>query len=470
MLAADSPRPLSVVVPCYNEASTVGALLRRVAEVPVVREIVVVDDASSDGSREILRSLLASWPASAPPLRVFLQPANRGKGAALREGFRHVEGPISVVQDADLEYDPRELPRLIQPILDGDADVVYGSRFEGFPRRVLFFWHSLGNRFLTMLSNMTTNLNLTDMETCYKAFRSEIIRSLPLRCERFGFEPEVTAKLAKLGCRIYEVPVSYRGRSYAEGKKIGWWDGVKALAVILRFWLSDDLGLDTGTMTLRVMRKADRYNRWIYETVRPWLGRDLLEIGSGIGNMTRHFLRHGQVTASDVSPRYVEELRRTFSGTPNVEVRDLDISKDSYPRTEIHDTIVCLNVLEHIEDDVAALRNMRKLLRPGGRAVIFVPANPRLYCEIDRGVGHYRRYVKEELARRMAVAGFRLLHARYHNPVGAVGWWVSGRALGRKTLTSGGVRGFDALMPLLRLQDRVDTRFSLSVLAVGERV
>src|SRR5579883_1085717 len=218
------PRPLSVVVPCYNERETIAQILRRVSEVPVVHEIIVVDDCSQDGTRDALKNLLAAWPSDRPPLHVLYQPVNKGKGAALRAGFRRATGQLTIVQDADLEYDPREYPKLIQPILDGDADVVYGSRFAGFPRRVLYYWHSLGNRFLTTLSNMATNLNLTDMETCYKVFKTDILQLIPIRSDRFGFEPEITAKIARLGCRVYEVPISYRGRSYAEGKKIGWKD------------------------------------------------------------------------------------------------------------------------------------------------------------------------------------------------------------------------------------------------------
>jgi glycosyltransferase involved in cell wall biosynthesis len=235
-------RPLSVVIPCYNERATIREILARVAAVPVVREIVVVDDRSTDGTRDLLREIRASWPADRPPLRVIEQPLNRGKGAALRAGFQHVLGKLTIVQDADLEYDPGEYPRLIRPILEGDADVVYGSRFAQFPRRFPHSWHSFGNRVLTTLSNMATNLNLTDMETCYKVFKTEILRSIPLRSDRFGFEPEITAKIAKLGCRVREIPISYRGRGYGEGKKIGWKDGLQALWIIFKYWLVDDAG------------------------------------------------------------------------------------------------------------------------------------------------------------------------------------------------------------------------------------
>ncbi|MEL7060898.1 MAG: glycosyltransferase family 2 protein [Acidobacteriota bacterium] len=227
---------LTVVIPAYNERPTVETLLRRVAEAPlpdgVEVEMVVVDDGSTDGTRELLRELEV---ASDPPFRLIEHPANRGKGAAVRTGFSHARGDFVLVQDADLEYDPIEYPNLLQPILDGRADVVYGSRFLGGPHRVLFFWHYLGNRALTTLSNMFTDLNLSDMETCYKVFRSEVLRDMDLESDRFGIEPELTAKVAKQRARIYEVPISYHGRTYAEGKKIGWRDGFGAIWAILRY-------------------------------------------------------------------------------------------------------------------------------------------------------------------------------------------------------------------------------------------
>ena len=220
---------LTVVVPVFNEAATVRELLRRVLAAPVEKEVVVVDDGSSDGTREILASI------EAPDVRVILHERNRGKGAALRTGFSAARGRVVVVQDADLEYDPAEFPVLLAPILDGRADAVFGSRFLGGPHRVLYARHRLGNAVLTLLSNLATNLNLTDMETCYKAVRREVLQSLVLREDRFGFEPEVTAKLAWAGARIYEVPISYSGRTYEEGKKIRWTDGVRALWCIWKY-------------------------------------------------------------------------------------------------------------------------------------------------------------------------------------------------------------------------------------------
>ena len=225
---------LSVVIPVYNERQWIGELVRRVQAVPIPKEILLIDDCSTDGTREILRSL------EGEELRIFYQDANQGKGAALRVGFKHASGDVILVQDADLEYDPAEYPRLIQPIVENRADVVYGSRFIGDCHRVLYYWHSVGNKVLTMLSNIFSNLNLTDMETCYKVFRREVLAGIQLKSNRFGFEPEITAKIAKRrnpAWRIYEIPISYSGRTYEEGKKIGLKDAIQAFFCIIRYWL-----------------------------------------------------------------------------------------------------------------------------------------------------------------------------------------------------------------------------------------
>ena len=250
--ALDNPK-ISVVIPVYNEKATIEEILRRVSETGLRKEIVIIDDCSTDGTRQYLEAIVEAqgkgetWaaahdggdPVDVRELRVFFQAQNQGKGAALRRGFAEAGGDIVLVQDADLEYDPKDYPTLLGPIIDGRADVVFGSRFLGGPQRVHYFWHYVANKILTLLSDVMTNLKLTDMETCYKAFRKEVLEGIKLRSDRFGFEPEITAKISKGNWRIYEVPISYAGRTYEEGKKITWKDGVKALWCIFWFKIAD---------------------------------------------------------------------------------------------------------------------------------------------------------------------------------------------------------------------------------------
>jgi len=232
------PPKLSIIMPVYNERRTIAESIERVWKAPLdlPAELVVVDDASTDGTRGVLETVAAQ---NAESIRLVVHVANRGKGAAIRTGLAHARGEIVLIQDADLEYDPRDYSRLLEPILEGQADVVYGNRFHGGPHRVLYFWHYVGNRALTLLTNVVTGLNLSDMEVGYKVFRADVLRRLTLKSDRFGFEPEVTVKVAKLGCRVYEVPIRYHGRTYEEGKKITWRDGLAAVFQILRYRLVD---------------------------------------------------------------------------------------------------------------------------------------------------------------------------------------------------------------------------------------
>jgi glycosyltransferase involved in cell wall biosynthesis len=466
-----APSRLSVLVPVYDEVGTIRPLLERVRAVPLQKEVIVVDDCSTDGTSQVLEEYRAATPDT-PDFRLLVvrHAKNQGKGAAVRTAVGHVTGDLVVIQDADLEYDPREYPRLIQPILDGHADVVYGSRFSGSPRRVLLFWHTVGNRFLTLLSNMCTNLNLTDMETCYKVFKADILRRIPLRSNGFGLEPELTAKVAHLRCRIYEVPIAYYGRAYAEGKKIGWKDALAAVWTILRFAAMPDVGReDAGYTTLRRVEVLHRYNGFLWDLMQPFIGRRVLEVGAGTGLLTRFLAKRERVLATELDPEYVDLLRRTFADKPNVEVRPLDLARlaaDGIPPRSF-DTVVCSNVLEHIEDDGKALAAMRDVLEPGGRVVLIVPALQSLYGSIDRAIHHYRRYSRTELTDKLERAGLAVEHVSYFNMLGVPGWFLNARVLKRSSVPGVQARINDWLVPWLRLERRFGPPVGMSLLAVA---
>src|SRR5437667_2152243 len=292
-------------MPVYNERTVVDRCISLVLAAPLPenmdRELIIVDDCSTDGTYAILERLAAAH----PDIQLHRHAVNQGKGAAIRTAIEYAVGDFSLIQDADLEYDSSEYPILLKPLLDGRADAVFGSRYlAGEQKRVLFFWHSVINKTLTLISNMFCNLNLTDMETCYKVFRTDLLKSIPIRSDRFGFEPEIVMKCAKRKLRIYEVPISYHGRSYEEGKKIGWKDGVKALGVILKFWLIDDLyAIPYGRAFLHNLTGTPQYLRWLAEIVRPYLGDKVLELGAGIGNLAGRLMsRRLLYVAADTDP------------------------------------------------------------------------------------------------------------------------------------------------------------------------
>jgi SAM-dependent methyltransferase len=321
---------------------------------------------------------------------------------------------------------------------------------------------------------MFTNLNLTDMETCYKMFRREVVQSLSIESRRFGIEPEITAKVARRGYRIYEVPISYYGRTYDEGKKIGWKDAVSALATIVRHGLREaEDPRNVGHVTLMRMARLEPYNRWLVSRFDGAVGRRVLEIGAGFGNITRHFRGRELVVASDLDPVALEHLKGTFRDDPAVCVASYRFPLDTAAREEIRamriDTVVCLNVLEHIEDDRATLADMYDLLQPGGRLVLLVPAFARLYGTLDEHLRHFRRYEKEELERKVREAGFVVEALMYLNRPGIFGWWVNGKLLRRRVLPRSQLLAFKLLMPLLEREKERPPSTGLSLVAIGRK-
>src|SRR5271157_5335634 len=318
---------LSILMPVYNERTVVEQCISLVLAAPLPeemdRELVIVDDCSTDGTFDILQHLAMQN----PQIQLHRHTQNSGKGAAIRTAIQKASGDFSLIQDADLEYDPSEYPRLLKPLLTGHADAVFGSRYLVREQtRILPFWHSMINKWLTLLSNMFCNLNLTDMETGYKVFRTDLLKSIPIRSNRFGFEPEITMKAAKRKLRIYEVPISYHGRTYEEGKKIGWKDGVKALGVILHFWLIDDLYVEPyGRAFLNNLTGTPQYLSWLARVLRPHLGDTVLELGAGIGTITGRLMgKRLCYIAAEKDPLYLHSLRNRFLRTPSVTVCKLD--------------------------------------------------------------------------------------------------------------------------------------------------
>jgi glycosyltransferase involved in cell wall biosynthesis len=466
---------LSVVVPVYNERYLVAELVHRVLAVsaPEIRELelLLVDDGSKDGSLDILRRLAAEHPDR---IRLLEQGKNQGKGAAIRRGIAEATGDLILFQDADLEYDPRDYPRLIRPFLEDGADVVYGSRFlPSERRRVLNYRHTLGNQLLTRFSNWLTDLNLTDMETCYKIFRAPLLKSIPIRSNDFAMEPEITAKVAKRECRIFEVPISYLGRTYREGKKIGWKDGFKAFRTMVKYHLIDDIYAEDeyGSHILHSLEKAQHFNRWMAEAIAPYVGARVLEIGAGIGNITTWLLPRDFYLASDINPHYLDYLKNLSLGKPYLKVARLDLedSQCFEPWQGKFDTVVCLNVLEHVRDPLLALRNMYDALQPGGRLVLYVPQGQQLYSSLDEVLGHRCRYSKKMLGEELRSVGFELETLRDFNHFGVPGWFLNGKLLKRRHFSRNQLKIFNVLVPAIRRVDNLVPGAGLGIIAVSRK-
>ena len=463
---------LSVLMPLYNEEEFVAASIQRVLEAPLPEdvdlELVVVDDGSTDSSVEIVQELVEQHPDK---ISLSRHPVNRGKGAAIRTALELARGDFAIIHDADLEYDPKEFPKLLCPLLEGYADVVYGSRFQSAgERRVLYFWHALANHTLTTLCNIASNLNLTDMETCYKAFRTDLVKSIPLRSERFGFEPEITIKLAQRQARVYEVPIRYHGRTYDEGKKIGLRDAVQALFIIVRYWISRDTYLDPGARILDTLAHTPRFNDWMAATIRPYVGSQVLELGAGIGNLTRQLSpRRRRYVATDIDMEHLSRLRTRFQNRPNLQIGYCDLSKSETftPFAKQMDTVICLNVVEHVADDQLALDNIASTLAEGGRAIVLVPQGQSIYGTLDEVLGHYRRYSERDLGAKMEQAGLRLEKIIRFNRVTRPAWFINGRIFKKRGFGRFQLWAFDRMVWLWRRIDGWLPWNPVSIIAVG---
>ncbi len=468
-------RQLSILVPLYNEEELVGELLRRVIEAPLpgglTREIIVVNDCSKDDSAAVVTDFIAANPAH--KIRLFHHEKNQGKGAAIRTAIGLAEGEFSVIQDSDLEYDPNDFMHLLGPLVSGKADVVFGSRFLiSGERRVLYYWHSLANHLLTTLCNIVSDLNLTDMETCYKAFRTTLAQSIPIQSDRFGLEPELTIKFARRKARIYETPISYHGRTYEEGKKIGLKDAFEAVWVILRSKFTKQLYKDHGPEVLDAMALAPKFNKWMADTISPWAGKKVLEIGAGVGNMTRQLAPKRKLyVASDLDPEHLAQLKNAFGHRPTMRIAHLDATLPEHfePWAGQLDTVVCLNVLEHIEDDFGTLRRIYSLLEPGGRLLLLVPQGPEAYGALDAAIGHFRRYTIPGLSELVKSAGYELEDMLTFNRISYPGWRFTGQVMKTANLSPLGMRIFDKFVWLWRRIDKSLPWPPASIIAIARR-
>jgi 2-polyprenyl-3-methyl-5-hydroxy-6-metoxy-1,4-benzoquinol methylase len=465
---------LSILVPVYNEEDLVRPLLDRVLSVDFGEslevEIVAVDDGSSDASGAILEEVQAAYPGK---IVVVKHVRNRGKGAAIRTAIQHASGDFGVIQDSDLEYNPAELPRLLKPLLEGRADAVFGSRFASAgERRVLYFWHSLANHFLTTLCNVVADLNLTDMETGYKAFRLPLVKTIPLRSERFGIEPELTIKLAQRGAALYEVPISYYGRTYSEGKKIGLRDAFGAVWTILSNALRRDVYQDPGAAILDALSQTPRFNRWMADTIRPFVGTRVIEIGAGMGNLTRHLCaRRKFYLATDIDHAHLDRMHVRFLNLPQVALAECDLSMPGHFENlqGMADTVICLNVLEHVEDDHKGLRNIASALEAGGRAIVLVPQDQKIYGTLDEVLGHYRRYAESELRKKAEAAGLVVEQVLHFNRITRPGWYLNGSLLHRRHFDRLQLWIFDHLVWLWRRIDPMVPWPAVSIIAIARK-
>ncbi|HVB98235.1 MAG TPA: glycosyltransferase [Candidatus Dormibacteraeota bacterium] len=470
---------LSVLVPVYCEEYLLEASLARLeslGQCPRLStvQIVVVDDGSHDATPAAIerfqRSLAARPWADSFEWLFLRHERNRGKGAAIRTALAHATGELVVIHDADLEYFPEDLPKMIPLFLEQDADAVFGSRFlAGEFKRVLFYRHALANRFLTFLCDLVCDLNLSDMETCYKMVRTDLLRSIQLESRDFRIEPELAIKLAKRGARIFEVPIRYAGRSYQEGKKIGWRDGIQALVAILGFAISDHVYIEDpdGGQILERLARAPRFSRWMADSIRPWVGQRVLEIGAGTGNLTVNLVPRKLYWASDLNPSYVKALERLSEGRPYLRVSHTDgCLAETFPPLKDFDTAIGLNVVEHVDDAAGFMRNVSGVLAAGGRAIVLVPQGQWLYGSLDEALGHRLRYSRRKLAALGRAAGFELEQMMPFNRAGVLAWWLNGKILGRRTFGLWQIKTLNGLTPLFRRLDRWLPWPSLSLIAI----
>jgi len=464
---------LSILVAVYNEANSIKTVLEHIAKTvraeQISAELIVVDNGSRDRSRETVEESAKQFPDI--PLHLIPLAENAGKGAAIRMAIAKAQGEFCIIQDADFEYDPADYPKLLRPLVAGEADVVLGSRFLfDSQRRPLGFWQAVVNHLISGVTGLASGLALSDVETGFKAFRTSLAQSVPLRSNTFGLDPELVIQFAKRRARFVEVPINYRGRTPEQGKKIRALDTLDALGTIVRTWLFSPAYKEPGANILATMSRARRFNRWMADTIAPFVRGEVLELGAGIGNLTL-LLAKGEhrYLATDTDEESLRELRARMEYRPDVQSARFDFSlpSDIAQFRRSADTIVCLNVLEHVQEDLAALANMRQCLRPGGIAIILVPQGAELFGKIDEVLEHKRRYTKDELVQKMAGAGFRVTQVIDFNRASRPGWYLNSKVFRRSTISHIQLGIFDLLVPLWKRLDRHLPWPSNSLIVIG---
>ena len=453
---------LSIIIPVYNELNTVLELIKRVKNERHEKEIIIVDDGSTDGTTDLLRQIKDE------NIKIIFHDKNRGKGYSVRTAIEQITGDIVIIQDADLEYYPDEYGILIERIVQKKADVVYGTRFLGV-HRVFYFYHFLGNLFLNLIVNFAINANLTDLMTGFKAFRADILKELVLKAERFGIEVEITTEVFKRRLRVYEVPISYEGREYEEGKKIRWPDFFDCIYWLIRSSLR---AVDAGSETLLRTRLMTNNNLWTYRKIEPFLGKKILEIGSGIGTVSKYLVFKGRnVTLSDINDKYIDYLNRRFIGNPRVNVIKIDAANfDAKSYDDKFDTIIGINILEHIENDLDTLKRLRGGLIENGRLLLLVPAHKILFGILDANLKHYRRYSKSELIKKIENAGFIIEKIEYMNFLSAIGWFINFKMLKRGRMPIATILLIDKIINFVMLIEKhIKFPFGLSLFAVARK-
>jgi len=452
---------ISIVIPVFNEVNTILEVLRLVRKTQYNKEIIIVDDGSTDGTRELLEDV------NFPEVKIIYNEKNRGKGYSIREGITHAKGDVIIIQDADLEYYPDEYHLLLEPILKNKADAVFGSRFSG-SRRVFNFYHHIGNKVLNLMVNILLNFNFSDVMSGFKAIKRSVLMNIGLHADNFSIEVEMAAKIAMKKYRIFEVPVSYNGREYSEGKKLKWSAFFSAIYWLIKVRFSSN---DIGSDTLFRMRAMKNNNRLIFDRIKAHLGSSILEIGSGIGNISRLMMQpKRKLILTDYSESYIEYLSQAFIGNPGVKVLLHDIQSQDISVFEKFniDTAVCINVLEHIEKDVQVIKNIHNILNKDGCLVLLVPSMKALYGTLDKELGHFRRYDICELKNMLEGNGFIVKQIYYHNMFSSIGWYVNGRIFKRKIIPLFQVSTLDKILPAIMFFEKYfKLPFGLSIICIA---